>query len=121
MPRRRAIRPKPRRNQPLSSGRPTKQAVGREKRALAVLGEAIEKWEEAPVALHEGGACRDSGRHEAFFDRGVIRYGAGGIGPAACPPAGVYSSTVAIDLDLLFHGSESPRGYLCQGQSNGGQ
>lgn len=52
------------------SGRPVMQAVGREKRALAVLGEAIDKWEGG------GGSCSDSGRHEAFFDRGVIRYGA---------------------------------------------
>lgn len=42
--------------------------MGKEKRALAILGEAIDKWEEAPAA-----AKGDSGRHEAFFDRGVIR------------------------------------------------
>ena len=55
-------------------GTSTKQAVGREKRALAVLGEAINKWGEAQME-GTGGSCRDSGRHEAFFDRGVIRYG----------------------------------------------
>ncbi|CAM9223973.1 unnamed protein product [Hapterophycus canaliculatus] len=50
------------------------KAIGREKRALVVLGEALEKWE-----LVEGTSsdCRSSSRHEAFFDRGVIRLNCG--------------------------------------------
>ncbi|CAM9639293.1 unnamed protein product, partial [Ectocarpus fasciculatus] len=55
------------------------KAVGQEKRALIVLGEALEKWEHmAPAAQVVGGASSDNtGRHEAFFDRGVIRLGRG--------------------------------------------
>ncbi|CAM9852486.1 unnamed protein product [Scytosiphon promiscuus] len=50
------------------------KAVGREKRAMVVLGDALEKWEVG------GGASKDSSdnsRHEAFFDRGVIRLNRG--------------------------------------------
>ncbi|CAN0290663.1 unnamed protein product, partial [Ectocarpus sp. 12 AP-2014] len=55
------------------------KAVGQEKRALTVLGEALEKWEHmAPTAQLGGGPSGDNtGRHEAFFDRGVIRLGRG--------------------------------------------
>lgn len=53
----------------------TDQAVGQEKRALTVLGESLDKWEHmAPAAQVVGGSSGDNtGRHEAFFDRGVIR------------------------------------------------
>ncbi|CBN78486.1 conserved unknown protein [Ectocarpus siliculosus] len=55
------------------------KAVGQEKRALTVLGEALKKWEHmAPAAQLGGGPSSDNtGRHEAFFDRGVIRLGHG--------------------------------------------
>ena len=60
-------------NLPCATNR-TKQAVGRETRALVVLGEAIEKWEHMPPAANGGGAASlESSRHEVFFDRGVIR------------------------------------------------
>ncbi|CAN0029081.1 unnamed protein product, partial [Ectocarpus sp. 8 AP-2014] len=60
------------------------KAVGQEKRALTVLGEALEKWEHmAPAAPVGGGPSSDNtGRHEAFFDRGVIRLGRGDDGGA---------------------------------------
>lgn len=75
----------------LCSGWPSKQAVGREKRALVVLGEAIDKWEGTPEAAKGGGgACRENGRDEAFFDRGVIRYKGRNI-PASYPQAGYVS------------------------------
>lgn len=45
--------------------------MGREKRALVVLGDALEKWEDGGAASRDGSG---SSRHEAFFDRGVIRY-----------------------------------------------
>ncbi|CAN0355802.1 unnamed protein product, partial [Laminaria digitata] len=45
--------------------------VGREEQALAVLGEAIDKWTSAQSAVQDG-RPRDNG-DELFLDRGVLR------------------------------------------------
>lgn len=47
------------------------QAVGREERALAVFGEALEKWDTIPA---EQRAETDGSKHEVHFDRGVLRW-----------------------------------------------
>lgn len=47
------------------------QSIGRKQKALAMLGEALEKWNSMPDDGKEGGLGNN--KHEVFFDRGVLR------------------------------------------------